>query len=116
MKDSDLCVVAMNVKIRTIEVDAKTADLLEARAAARGLSVSDLIADLAYNEQSLPAQVAEMRANGEGPWSADVLAEDAERLAEFRRTRKGVPWNEVKAWMQSWGGAHELPPPKPRKL
>lgn len=106
----------MNVKVRTIEVDANTADLLEARAAARGLSVSDLIADLAYNEQALPADMAGMRANGEGPWSAEMLTEDAERLAEFTRTREGIPWDEVKVWMQSWGSAHELPPPKPRKL
>jgi len=28
----------MNVKLRKIEVDAETADLLEARAAARGIS------------------------------------------------------------------------------
>jgi len=25
------------------------------------------------------------------------LAEDARRLAEFERTREGVPWDEVKA-------------------
>jgi predicted transcriptional regulator len=50
------------------------------------------------------------------PWSAGSLAEDASRLAEFERTRMGVPWDEVKAWMESWGTANELPPPKPRKV
>lgn len=45
-----------------------------------------------------------------------VLAEDARRLEEFERTRECVPWNEVRAWMQSWGTDHELPPPKVRKL
>ena len=106
----------MNVKIRTIEVDAKTADLLEARAAARGLTVSELIADLAFNEPALPVELAGIRANAEGPWSPDVLAADAERLAQFKRTREAVPWDEVKAWMRSWGSPHELPTPKPRKL
>ena len=106
----------MNVKARTIEVDAETADLLEARAAARGLSVSDFLADLACNEEALPSDLAEMRAKGEGPWSPESLEEDARRLAEFERTRVGVPWEEVKAWMESWGTANELPAPKPRRL
>jgi hypothetical protein len=57
-----------------------------------------------------------MRSDGEGPWSPEVLAEDRRRLAEFERTREGVPWEDVKAWMLSWGTANELPPPKPRKL
>jgi hypothetical protein len=103
-------------KLRKIEVDAETADLLEARAAARGLTVSELLADIACNENVLPPALVEMRAKGEGPWSPEVLGEDARRLGEFERTRMGVPWNEVKAWMQSWGAPNELPPPKLRKL
>ena len=50
---------------------------------------------------------------GVGPWAPEILAEDPRRLAEFERTREGVPWSEVKAWMQSWGKSNELPPPKP---
>jgi len=106
----------MTVKARKIEVDAQTADLLEARAAARGITLSQLLADLASNEDALPAELATMRAKGEGPWSAEALAEDARRLAEFERTREGVPWDEVKAWMESWGTPNELLAPKPRKL
>jgi hypothetical protein len=106
----------MNVKVRKIEVDEETADLLEARAAARGMSVAELLADMACHEEVLPADLAEMRTRGEGPWSPEALEEDARRLAEFERTRMGVPWDEVKTWMQSWGGPNELPPPKPRKL
>ena len=106
----------MTMKVRKIEVDARTADLLEARAAARGVSVSELLADLACNEQVLPADLAEMRTRGQGPWSPEALAEDARQLAEFERTREGVPWDEIKAWMESWGTPNELPAPKPRKL
>jgi hypothetical protein len=106
----------MNIKQRKIEVDAQTADLLEARAAALGLSVSALIAELAASEVMLPADLAALRAKGEGPWSPEALQEDERRLAEFERTRMGVPWDEVKAWMQSWGKPGELPRPKPRKL
>ena len=62
---------------------------------------------------------SELRAQrdaGEGPWAAEALAEDARRLAHFRSSGEGVPWVEVKAWMQSWGSERELPAPKPRKL
>lgn len=47
------------------------------------------------------------------PWAPEILAEDARRLEEFERTREGVPWEEVRAWMQSWGTGSELPPPSP---
>jgi hypothetical protein len=106
----------MNVKLRKIEVDTQTADLLEARAAALGISVPVLIAELAGNETVLPADLAEFRAKGEGTWSPEALQEDERRLAEFERTRMGVPWDEVRTWMQSWGKPDELPRPKPRKL
>jgi hypothetical protein len=101
----------MNVKVRKIEVDEETAVLLEARASARGMSVTELLADIACNEEVLPPDMAAVRARGEGPWSAEALEEDARRLAEFERTRMGVPWDEVKTWMQSWGRPNELPPP-----
>jgi hypothetical protein len=104
----------MTVKRRKIEVDAKTADVLEARAAARGQTVSELLADLVSDESS--PDLESMRSAGRGPWSPDILAEDARRFADFQRSQEGVPWEEVKAWMKSWGTPNELPPPKPRKL
>jgi hypothetical protein len=106
----------MNVKVRNIEVDAETADLLEARAAALGISVPALVAELAGNEPILPADLAQMRAKGEGPWSPESLVDDERRLAEFERTRMGAPWDEVKAWLDSWGSSNALPAPKPRRL
>jgi hypothetical protein len=106
----------MNVKLRQIEVDEETALLLEARAGARGMTVSELLADFACNYEVLPSDLAEMRDKGEGPWSPEVLEEDERRLADFERTREGVPWEEVKTWMRTWGTPNELPAPKPRKL
>jgi hypothetical protein len=106
----------MNVKLRSIEVDADTADLLEARAKARGMTVAEFLADIACNEEALPADLARLRADGAGPWSPEALEEDARRLAEFERTREGLPWREVKTWMESWGTPNELPTPKPRRL
>ncbi len=105
----------MNAKVK-IEIDAQTADLLEARASARGMSVSDLLADLAGDSDVLPPALEAMRMAGNGPWAPKILAEDRRRLAEFHRTGEGIPWDEVKAWMQSWGTPDELPRPKPRKL
>ena len=102
----------MKPKVRQIEVDEGTADLLEARAAALGMSVSALLAEIAGNESILPPGLARLRAKSEGPWSAQAVEEDAQRLAEFERTRMGVPWDEIKAWMKSWGKPNELPPPK----
>lgn len=106
----------MNVKLRTIEVDAETAEALEARAAARGMTVPELLADLVGLEPELPPVLEALRAEGHGPWAPDILAEDARRLGDFERTGEGVPWDEVRAWMRSWGTPDELPPPKPRKL
>jgi len=106
---------AVNVKLRKIEVDAETADLLEARAAALGMSVADLLADLAGNESLLPPGLAKLRA-GEGPWSPEAMEEDERRLAEFERTRMAAPWDDVKAWMESWGSPNELPIPKLREV
>jgi hypothetical protein len=105
----------MNEKVR-IEVDEATAAVLEARAAARGMTVSALIADLIWAEEALPPDLQAMRDAGEGPWAPEALAEEARRLAEFQRTREAVPWDDVKAWMRTWGTANELPVPKPRRL
>src|SRR6201999_226677 len=89
----------MSTKQRSIEVDTQTADLLEARANARGISVAELLADMACNEEALPAGLSKQRAESQGAWSPDALAEDARRLAEFERTRQGVPWADIKAWL-----------------
>src|SRR5262245_36215198 len=64
-------------KARTIKVDAETADLLEARAAARKMTVSELVSDLAANDAALPEHLATLRAEGQGPWSPEALEEDA---------------------------------------
>jgi hypothetical protein len=106
----------MNVKLRPIEVDATTAEPLEARAKARGMSLAEFLADIACNEEALPADLAQLRANSAGPWSPEALEDDARRLAEFERNRIGVPWQEVKAWMESWDTPNELPSPKPRRV
>lgn len=105
----------MNQKMRSIEVDLKTAKKLDAMAEELGLSVSALVAELA-GESALPKSLEKMRKAGRGPWAPAVLAEDARRSEAFERTGKGVPWNEGRDWLRSWGTTDELPMPKPRKL
>lgn len=64
----------------------------------------------------IPQDLEEMRRTGLGPWSPSSLAEDTRRYEAFELTGEGVPWEEVRAWIRSWGTTKELPKPKPRKL
>lgn len=106
----------MNSKTRTIEVELTTAKTLEARAAERGTSVSELIAELVGADDTWPKGLEAMRRSGHGPWAPSVLAEDAGRYEEYQHTGEGVPLEEVQAWVRSWSTPEELPAPKPRKL
>ncbi len=83
-----------NVKARKIEINDETAGLLEARAAALGISVAELMAVIVGNKPAAAPQAA----NG------DAQASDGEAA--------GARWREVKAWIDSWGKPHELPRPK----
>ena len=56
----------MSVKVRNIEVKVESAELLEARAAARGLSVSELLADLLGEGRCRIADVAIRRERAMG--------------------------------------------------
>ena len=96
----------MTANVRKIEVDTETAERLEARASARGISVAELLSELALDE---PKSAVD-------PWSPSAFQEDARRLEEFDRTRMGVPWDEIRSWMETWGTEAEGPPPTPRKL
>jgi hypothetical protein len=105
----------MNEKVR-IEVDETTALVLQARATARGISAGELVSNLAGAADALSPDLQALREIGDGPWASDALAEDARRLADFHRTRQAVPWEDVRAWMQTWGTLGELPGRKSRKL
>lgn len=106
----------MNAKPRSITVDAATADLLEARAAARNMTVAEFLADLAANEASLPAELSSKREGGEGPWSPAALDADAKRLESFKEERSGVDWDEARGWLETWGTPDETTRPGSRKL
>ena len=105
----------MTTRALTIELDAETAEVLEARAASGGLSVSAVIAELVGDDQYDP-EIERMRREGPGPYSPEALAEDEVEYAEFLRTGEAVPMQDVLDWIGSWGTANELPRPMPRKL
>jgi hypothetical protein len=96
----------MTAKVRKIEVDVETAERLEARASARGVTVAELLSELAFGET----------VSTDSPWSPAAFQQDARRLDEFERTRIGVPWDEIRSWMETWGTDAERPPPTPHKL
>lgn len=89
---------------RTIELDATTDARLRALAAERGKDEAAVLAEAV----ALLHSVIEI--------DAPDLGEDQRRLARFATDGEAVPLHEVKAWVQSWGSDHELPPPSPRRL
>jgi predicted transcriptional regulator len=94
----------MNVVRRTFELDSETDARLQAIAAARGQGVASVVADaIALLDAVVPV---------EGP----DIEEDIRRIREYERTGQAVPLDDVKAWVESWDSANELPRPKPRKI
>ena len=102
---------------RTVEIDSDTADVLEAEARSRGMTLPELLRTLAAEDLApWPRELERMREQGRGPWSPQILAEDARAMAPFEETGEAFVLEDITAWMDSWGKAHELPMPQPRKL
>lgn len=76
----------MRAKTESIEVDSATASALKTRAAERGVSVSDLVAELV-------------------PLSIDdaALAELDRRWAAIERGQTTVLHADIERWLRSWG-------------
>ncbi len=90
-------------KARKIEINGETADLLEARAAALGISVAELMAAIVGDKPAAPQAAAAIEAAAP-PAEGDPQAAAGQPL--------DPRWREVKAWIDSWGKANELPRPK----
>jgi predicted transcriptional regulator len=75
----------------TIEVDEATADTLKARAAARGVSLARLVAELVSHE-SAPLAV-----------DSEEIAELDRRWAKVEAGGTTVSHDEVVRWLDSWG-------------
>jgi hypothetical protein len=83
----------MSVPKRSIEVDERTAVVLETRAAERGLSISDLVAELARI------------ATTEDALSGDDIAELDRRAAAIEAGEPTIPHDSVARWLRTWGSA-----------
>jgi hypothetical protein len=92
----------------TISLEGPLAENIRAAAQARGLSPEDFV------RKQLAFDIAlDDRRSG---FDAEDVEEDVAAAEEFDRTGVGIPWEEVRDWMSSWGTENELPPPEPRKL
>lgn len=81
----------MNVRTATIEVDKETAATLKARAAERGLTVPELVAEMAAS-QAGPVEL-----------SSEEIAELDRRWAAIEAGEPTVPHDEVVRWLETWG-------------
>ena len=75
---------------RTIEVDIETANELEARAASRGLSVGQMVAELVGRDASIGADT-------------DEIAELDRQWAAIEAGEPTVPHEKVARWLGTWG-------------
>ena len=75
----------------TIEIDERTADVLRARAAELGVTVSELVAELATFD-SEPIAV-----------DSDEIAELDRRWKKIEAGQPTVPHERVVRWLRTWG-------------
>jgi hypothetical protein len=83
----------MSALKRLIEVDERTAAALEARAAERGLSVPELIAEMTALASSLEAL------------STDEVAELDRRWAAIEAGESTISNDAVVQWLRTWGSS-----------
>ena len=81
----------MTTKTHTIEVDEATATALTARAADRGVSVPELVAELAVLDAA-PLAV-----------DSEQIAELDRRWAKIEAGEPTVPHERVVRWLETWG-------------
>ena len=81
----------MNIKMRKIEVDTATADALEARAAAAGLSVRELLAHMVTLDDAAVKLSPEEAADLDRQWAAIKAGEPT------------VAHEDVVRWLDTWG-------------
>lgn len=92
----------------TITLPAPLAEEVRAAARERGVAPEEYVRQRIATDLALGANTDQL---DDDDVEADLVA-----AADFEHTGMGVPWDEVRAWMTSWGSANELPRPIPRKL
>jgi predicted transcriptional regulator len=92
----------MSTVRRILDLDPETDARIETLAARKGQDAASVVADAMELLDSM--------------MDVPDVQEDIRRLEEFERTGIAIPGAEVKAWIDSWGTANELPRPQPRKV
>ena len=82
----------MTVKTESIEIDGATAAALKERAAERGVTVSQLVAEL------VPLAVDD-----------ETIADLKRRWAEVVDGQRTIPHDEIESWLRTWGSADFRP-------
>jgi predicted transcriptional regulator len=83
-----------------IEVDERTADVLQARAAELGVTVSELLAELAtLDSEPIAAE-------------PDAIAELDRRWKKIEAGQAAVPHERVVRWLRTWGTPRFRPWPE----
>jgi len=80
----------MASKTETIEIDEATANALRVRAAERGMSVAELLADIAMESGPVAVDAAE-------------IIELDRRWAAIEAGEATVPHTQVVRWLETWG-------------
>ncbi|MDO9335087.1 MAG: hypothetical protein Q7T61_01675 [Caulobacter sp.] len=98
----------------TLKLDEETARRLRETAKARGVTPEALGAQILTDDLLLSPNDFDLP----GIEDAELpgVEEDLLDIEEFDRTRMGVPWEEIRDWMNTWGKPERMPPPKVRKL
>src|SRR5579863_3694307 len=90
------------VKRRRIQINGETADLLQARAAALGISVAELLGAIAGNKPAAtPLAVkneAQAAANDAQAAAGSYAAAADPPITQAKAQPPGERWREVKAW------------------
>lgn len=97
----------MSIDTLTISLTGPLAEEVRAAAEARGLTPEDYVRQRLAWDIAIGADDASEQPGVE----EDVLA-----FEDFERTGVGLPWEEVRDWLGSWGTGAERPRPAPRKL
>jgi predicted transcriptional regulator len=89
----------MAPKTDTIEVDQATAEALRTRAAERGISVAEFLAEVASESAPVAASAAE-------------IAELDRRWAKIEAGEPTIPNEDVVRWLHTWGTPEFKPWPE----
>ena len=89
----------------SVQIGGDLADEVKAAAAALGVPVDVYVRDALAHRVFSEIE----RSDDSDPRIDERIIDEALRRGDL------IPWKEIRPWVQSWGGADELPPPRWRR-